>query len=91
MIGLAFPKVRPYVQGVQFLFATKDVWDSFVDEKKDSTSRALRTVEAAQSGAGLILSLTGASPLATNLNEMGGMLVSTADAVYTLQVKGKID
>ncbi|MGH7966413.1 MAG: hypothetical protein ACRERD_32075 [Candidatus Binatia bacterium] len=84
-ISTIWPQTKPYVVGVQAIWATKEFWNAIADEKVDTTKRTIKGVRAGQKAVDALLTFQGAPSLATNVNLLAGFAVATADKVYVVR------
>ena len=88
-IGEVWPSAKPYVKGVQALWASKEFYDAITDETADLTEQTIKGVKAAQKLTNTFLHFQNASSIATTTNSISGYLIATADSLYVVRDDGK--
>lgn len=86
-IKTVWPDASTVVTGVQIVWAGKEFWDQARDESSDATQKAIAGVRLASSVAGLYLNVQAAPTLAVNTNLIAGLVIASADKVYTARIK----
>lgn len=90
-IKAAWPNASHVITGVEILWAAKDFWVEVADEKADTRKTAMAGVKLASTVAGLYLGATHAPLEAQLTNQFAGLIVATADKVYSAQIKARAD
>ena len=88
-IKAAWPNLSNVITGVEILWAAKEFWEDAADEKADSRQTTMAGVKLASKVAGLYLGVTHAPFQAQLTNQFAGLIVATADKVYSAQIKAQ--
>ena len=88
-IKAAWPNASQVITGVEIVWAAKDFWVEAADEKADSRKTAMAGVRLVSKVAGLYLGATHAPFEAQLTNQLAGLIVATADKVYSAQIKAR--
>ena len=88
-IDKIWPAAKPYVAGVQVIWATKEFWAAITDKEVDTTKRSIKGVRALQKAVNALLISQSAPPLATEVNTIAGYLIATADKLYVVRNKAE--
>lgn len=86
-IKTVWPDASTVVTGVQIVWASKDFWDQARDPDADKTQKLIAGTRLAGSIAGLYLDVQGAPLQAVNTNLIAGLVIASADKVYTARLK----
>ena len=86
-IKLVWPGASDVVTGVEIVWAGKDFWDQVSDEKADTRKTAMAGVKLASKITGLYLGMNQAPAEALLTNQFAGLLIATADKVYSAKIK----
>jgi hypothetical protein len=77
-IRSTYPGAKPYVTGIEFIWASKEFWDAISDEKVDAVKSTTKGVNAAQKALKAALLLKGPA----KVNMIGGCIVAAAGKLY---------
>jgi len=89
LINSLWPASKPYVVGVQAIWATKNFWDAITDQEVDTTKRVIAGTYAAQKAVNALLVFQGAPELAIDVNTRAGYLIATANKLYAVRNSAK--